>query len=303
MTAGYRALHESAAWLDLTGRGKIVARGQDRARLLHAMTTNHVEQLQAGGGCYAFFLDAHGHILGDVNILVGAEHHLLDTEPEVAERLYRHLDRHIIADDVMLQDVTSETATLALEGPEAADLLALVGAPVPASDYEHTAWGEATVARVSLTGAGGFLLFVPRKDRDSLAGLLTSAGAVPAIPEDALVVRLESGKPRCGVDIAEDCLPQETQQMHALHSDKGCYIGQEIVERVRSRGHVNRLLVRLAIEGEQPPASGVTSAAYSPALGKVVAFAYLRAEQARPGSKVIVDDRQAEVLSPGRLGI
>ncbi len=82
MALGYRALRESAAWLDLAGRGKIVARGQDRARLLHAMTTNHVEQLAPGSGCYAFFLDAQGHILADVNLFAGADHHLLDTEPE-----------------------------------------------------------------------------------------------------------------------------------------------------------------------------------------------------------------------------
>ncbi|MFB3776139.1 MAG: folate-binding protein YgfZ [Bryobacteraceae bacterium] len=296
MTPGYQALRESAAWLDLSGRGKIVARGQDRGRLLHAMTTNHVEQLQPGGGCYAFFLDAHGHVLGDVNIFAGADYHLLDTEPETAGKLYRHLDRYIIADDVTLEDLTSERATLALEGPKAADLLALAGAPVPAADYEHAGWRDMTVARVSLTGAGGFLLFVPREALADVVGLLDSAGAVPATQEDALVVRLENGRPRYGVDIVEDCLPQETQQMHAVHTNKGCYIGQEIVERIRSRGHVNRLLVRLAIEGSRPPAAGITSAAYSPALGKVLAFAYLRTEQARPGNRVLVEDRQAEVL-------
>jgi tRNA-modifying protein YgfZ len=296
MTPGYRALCESAAWLDLAGRGKIVARGQDRTRLLHAMTTNHVEQLAPGGGCYAFFLDAHGHILGDVNLFAGADYHLLDTEPETAERLYRHLDRYIIADDVTLEDLTSATATLALEGPKAAELLSSVGAPVPEPAYGHAAWGTRTVARVSSTGAKGFFLFLPKEELSAALGQLVSTGAVAATAQDALTVRLENGKPRYGDDITQDYLPHETQQLHAVHFNKGCYIGQEIVERIRARGHVNRLLVRLAIEGTQVPAGEVTIAAYSPALGKVIAFAYLPAEQAREGNRLLVGGAQAEVL-------
>ncbi len=297
MTPGYRALRESAAWLDLSRRGKILARGQDRVRLLHAMTTNHVEQLAPGSGCYAFFLDAHGHILGDVNLFAMPDHHLLDTEPETVRNLYEHLDRHIIADDVTLEDVTGATATLALEGPKAADMLASLGAPAPEAAYSHAPWGSMTVARVSSTGAPGFFVLAPVAERDEILRRLGSAGAVAATAEDALVVRLENDKPRYGEDITADHLPQETQLLHAVHFNKGCYIGQEIVERIRSRGHVNRLLVRLAIEGTQIPAGEVTSAAYSPALGKVIAFAYLRAEHARAGTKLLVEGRQAEVLA------
>jgi folate-binding protein YgfZ len=296
MTPGYRALRESAAWLDLSGRGKIIARGEDRSRLLHAMTTNHVEQLVPGSGCYAFLLDAHGHILGDVNLFAMAGHHLLDTEPETVRKLYDHLDRHIIADDVTLEDVTVATATLAIEGPRATQVLASLGVPVPETSYAHAPWGERTVARVSSTGADGFFFFLPSADRETAVAQLASAGVVAATPEDALIVRLENGRPRYGEDITEAHLPHETQRLDAVHFNKGCYIGQEIVERIRSRGHVNRLLVRLAIEGAEVPASGVTSAAYSPALGKVIAFAYLRSEQARPGSKVLIEGRQAEVL-------
>jgi aminomethyltransferase len=296
MTPGYRALRESAAWLDLSGRGKIIARGEDRSRLLHAMTTNHVEQLLPGGGCYAFLLNAHGHILGDVNLFAMADHHLLDTGPETVRKLYEHLDRHVIADDVSLEDVTAATATLAVEGPKAGELLALLGAPVPEASHAHAPWGARTVARVSSTGAAGFFLFLPSEERETAVEQLTSAGAVAATREDALIVRLENGRPRYGEDITEDHLPHETQRLDAVHFDKGCYIGQEIVERIRSRGHVNRLLVRLAMEGTQLPAGEVTSAAYSPALGKVIAFAYLRADHARAGTKLLVDGRPAEVL-------
>src|ERR1700689_1594100 len=105
-TNGYAALREDAAWLDLSGRGKILATGEDRARLLHAMTTNQVETLKPGEGCYAFFLSAQGRILADVNLLCFEDHFLLDTEPETRRKLFEHLDRYIIADDVTLEDAT-----------------------------------------------------------------------------------------------------------------------------------------------------------------------------------------------------
>jgi aminomethyltransferase len=289
--------------LDLASRGKIVARGEDRVRLLHAMTTNHVEQLAPGGGCYAFLLDSQGHILGDVNLFCEADHLLLDTEPETSRKIFEHINRYIIADDVTLEDTTASTATLAIEGPQAAEVLASLGAPVPEAAHAHVEWGPRTVARVDSTGAGGFFLFFPTGEKSELARQLEAAGAAAATPEDALIVRLENGRPRYGEDITEGHIPQETQMLHAVHFNKGCYIGQEIVERVRSRGHVNRLLVRLAIDGERPPAPGtkftageITSSAYSPTLGKVIAFGYVRAEHARAGNKLLVDGAPAEVM-------
>src|SRR5229473_1485335 len=118
MDAGYQVLRSGAAWLDLSARGKIIATGEDRKRLLHAMTTNQVQKLEPGEGCYAFFLNAQGRILGDVNIFVLQDIVLLDTEPETRQKLREHLDRYIIADDVTLEDATSSLATVALEGPE-----------------------------------------------------------------------------------------------------------------------------------------------------------------------------------------
>jgi len=303
----YKALREAGAWLDLPGRGKIVVRGEDRARLLHALTTNQIADLQPGGGCYAFFLNAQGRILGDVHVFCMPDHFLLDTEPETRQKLYAHLERFIIADDVTLEDVTDQTATLALDGPNAARILTGAGAPAPEAPYSHLPWGTVSVARVSCTGGGGFLLFVPAAEKDKLVRRLESAGARASGLGAARTVRLENGRPRYGEDFSEANLPHETQLLHGLHFNKGCYLGQEIVERVRSRGHVNRLLVRLGIDGSEPPASGakvladgkeigeITSAALSPALGKVVALAYLRAEYAGGGNTLSVEGTRAEV--------
>jgi len=290
---GYDALHTAAAWLDLSARGRIYASGDDRARLLHAMTSNHVQQLTAGTGCFAFLLNAQGHIQADVNLLCLEDRFLLDTEPETRERVLRHLDKYIIADDVALEDVTESLACVAVEGRHAAAVLAAIGAPVPEVEYGHAPWNGGIVARVSETGEPGFRIFMPEETKADWIARLESAGAVRATPGEVRTVRLEHGKPRYGEDIFETTLPQETRQMHAVHFAKGCYIGQEIVERIRSRGRVNRLLVKLEVEGEAPLEGGtkvtaagaaeageITSSASSPALGKVVALAYVRAQYA-----------------------
>jgi aminomethyltransferase len=290
MGPGYKALREAAGYLDLSTRGKIFVTGEDRVRLLHAMTTNHIQQLQPGQGCYAFFLTAQGRILADANIFVLPDRILLDVEPELREKLYQHLDKFIIADDVTLQDSSDELAAPSFEGPLAAEALVSMGAPIPESPYSHVDWNGRIVARVSSTGAPGFRIFGPAE---------MFAGFVPVDEESARVVRLEHAKPRYGEDIFDSTLPQETQQSHALHFSKGCYIGQEIVERIRSRGHINRLLVGLHIDAGVAPMAGtklsaidgaevgeITSAAFSPALEKVVALGYVRAQYAAQGTQL-----------------
>ncbi len=282
---GYDALRTRAAWMDLSARGKIKLVGEDRARLLHAMTTNHIQQLTPGSGCYAFFLNDKGRVLADANVLCLPDYFLLDVEKETREPLYQHLDRFIIADDVTLEDMTDATATVALEGPQAADVLQRAGGPIPETDFSSLDWGEWVVARLNSTGSPGFFIFVPASEKEALIARLEAAGAEPADAEAARVVRLEHGKPRFSEDISERFLAQEANQPHALHFSKGCYLGQEIVERVRSRGQIHRVLKPLILDVKEPPAPGskledgtseITSAAYSPALDKVVALAYVR---------------------------
>jgi folate-binding protein YgfZ len=305
---GYAALRESAAWLDLSGRGKIRLTGEDRARLLHAMTTNHVQQLKPGQGCYAFFLTAQGRILADANILCREEDFLLDVQPELREKLYQHLDKFIIADDVTLEDLTDQFPTIAIEGPASEDVLRRLGAPVPGAAYSNEAWGSSLVVRASYTGGPGFLTFVSAGERDTIVAAIEEAGATQADAEAADIVRLEHGKPQYGLDIGERYLAQETNQMHALHFNKGCYLGQEIVERVRSRGQIHRRLLPVALETNQPPASGtklqsggkdaaeITSAAFSPALGKTIALAYVRIDF-KPGDRISMGDAAGTVLA------
>lgn len=268
---GYEALRHGAAWIDLCRRGRIRAAGEDRKRLLHAMTTNHVEQMQPGGTLYAFFLNSQGRILADAWIYCAADHLLLDVEPETREKVYQHLDRYIIADDVTLEDITEKTAEIAVEGPASA------AAP-----------RGGVVIAASSTGQPGFRMILPAAEKPAMIEQLRAAGVVEAAPEEARTVRIENGVPRYGEDITESHLVQETRQLHAVHFNKGCYLGQEIVERVRARGQVHKMLYAIRIETTQPPPPGekvfaggeecgvVTSAVWSPGQGCVRALAYLR---------------------------
>jgi aminomethyltransferase len=287
MEEGYAALRRGAAWLDLAARGRILAWGRDRARLLHNVTTNQVKNLHPGEGCYAFLLSPQGRIQADLLLFCFEDRFLIDVEPESSEKVIQHIRRYIVADQVDLEDVSPQTAEIGLEGPGASAVLAALGAPAPGGDYSHIAWKDATIARASSTGQPGFRIFCPAGDAADLIRELEAAGAKPATAEDARVVRIENGKPRYGEDIGDTSLPQETRQLHAVSFTKGCYIGQEIVERIRARGHVNRTLERIELEGADPPPAGtliesggkqaeITSSAYSPDAGRVVALAYVR---------------------------
>lgn len=234
--------------LDATGRGLIRVTGEDRRRLLHAMSTNHVEGMQPGDRHYTFFLNAQGRILADAWITCREEDLLIDTEPETRQKLFDHIDKYIIADDVTLEDVTEQYAVLVRSDGE--------------RYYPALGDRDAEIARLGL----------PAETAD-----------------EAELERIEQGRPKYGVDFAENVLVQETQQMQAVHSNKGCYLGQEIVERVRARATVHKHLWPLRIEGEVAPEAGteffagetkagwVTSARYSPILGKVAAIGFVSA--------------------------
>lgn len=270
MTPGYQALRQGAAWLDLSARGRIVARGRDRARFIHNLTTNNIKTLTPGASCYAFVLTPQGRIVGDLDILCRADDLLLDTEPELREKVRLHILKYKVADQVELEDVTESIAAIGVEGPAAP----------PAPEWLAT-------APFTVTGQPGYRIYCPPAEKDDVIAGLEAAGVTPATSADARLIRMENGKPRYGEDILETSLPQETEQMHAVSFTKGCYLGQEIVERIRARGHVNKHLRKLELDAPEPPAPGaklvidgkeaeVTSSIWSPALNKAIALAYVR---------------------------
>ena len=306
---GYEALRSKAAWFDTSSRGKIRVLGEDNVRLLHAMSTNDVKNLAEGEGLYTFFLNDKGRILSDAYIYRFADTLLLDTEPETAASLREHLDAFIIADDVTLEDQTSTLAAVSLEGPTSFEAAAALGLPIPVAAYGTATWHGGFVARVSVTGAPGLRIFLPVAEIVSFTSKLQLAGIPQAHADEVQVVRLEHGKPRFGEDISTRYLAPETQIAHAVHSNKGCYLGQEIVERVRAQGQVHRLLSAVRVRGKHAPEPGsklladgkpvaeITSAAYSEALGEVVALAYVRREALQAKTPMIVADSSPELTA------
>ncbi len=282
VTSGYHALRHAVAWLDLSARGRLTAHGRDAARFLHNVTSNDIKKIAPAAGCYAFLLTSKGRIEADLSIFRLPDPHwysrapssfLIDTEPELREKVLRHLLKYKVADQVEFEDVTGQTATIGVEGPSA--------------EAVHLPEGRRIVLPFTVTGQPGFRVWCAAEMKPEIVAQLEAAGAHPATPEDARTVRIENGRPRYGEDISDQNLPQETQQLQAVSFNKGCYIGQEIVERIRSQGHVNRKLVRLELDAAEPPAPGtklavdgaeaeVTSAVYSPEFKKVIALAYTR---------------------------
>ena len=293
MSAGYESLVSGAAWIDLAERARLRVRGRDRVRLLHNISSNDIKKLVPGSGCYAFLLSPQGRIQADFDVLCLEDHLLIDTEPELREKVMAHILRYKVADQVELEDVTASTVALGIEGPGAEAMRAAVA--------------DGTMAPFSLTGQPGFRVYGNRQAAAEWIRRLEAAGAVEASAGDARRVRIENGKPRYGEDIRETTLPQESQQMRAVSFTKGCYIGQEIVERIRAQGRVNRRLVRLEIDGDQAvePAvkviagekegGEVTSSVYSPRAGRAIAMAFLRAECLEPGTPLSVAGRTARV--------
>ena len=307
MTSGYEALHHGAALLDLSSRGRIVARGRDRARLLHNLTSNEVKKMTPGSDCYAFLLSPQGRIQADLYLVCFEDHFLIDTEPELREKVLQHIKRYIIADQVELEDISAATACLGVEGPGAAAVLAQLGAPVP-GDYMHAAWDSNTIAGITVTGEPGARIYCPAAEASGLVAKLEAAGAQTADADAIRTVRIENGKPRYGEDISDRSLPQETQQMHAVSFAKGCYLGQEIVERIRAQGHVNKKLVRLQVTGSgvlpagaKATANGadageITSSASSLLAGGVTALGYIRTPFTAPGTELLIGERTARVV-------
>lgn len=166
MSEGYEALSNGAAWLDLSARGRIVARGRDRARLLHNISSNEVKKMTPGSSCYAFLLSPQGRIQADVHLLCFEDHFLIDTDPELREKVQRQILKYRVADQVELEDVTAQTAAIGVEGPGAESVV------LPA--------GEHSVAPFTVTGQPGYRVYSAAAEMAGLVRQIEAAGARPA---------------------------------------------------------------------------------------------------------------------------
>ena len=251
------SLLRSAGVSDLGWRGKILVTGADRLRWLNGMVSNAVQSLPEGEGNYSFLLSVQGRIQGDCYVYRRTDDLLLDTSIEQVPALMRHLDHFIIMDDVELADVSRQWTALSLAGPRAGQVLATLGFSPSTPSPENARMSNGKIGEVTCTLIEAYHVSVPRYElwfapEHVLAvwETLHAAGANPVGWEAMEALRVLEGTPLYGIDLNERDLPQETGQIRALNFNKGCYLGQEIVERIRSRGKVNRQFRQFALQGK-----------------------------------------------------
>ena len=273
------ALAKGSAAHDLGWMRRVSVRGKDRFRWLSGMVSNGVKDLPENGGAWNFVLNAQGRIQGDLTVWREGEELELEIAADQYEKLIAHLDHFIIMDDVDLValDPATETA-VGLAGKQAREVLARMGLPVPA---EQMTWLRVEWNGIDLRirhGYGAlidhFEIWTPQAGLAVLWRALSTAGARPVGVAALEALRVAEGIPVYGVDVVERDLPQETSQTRALHFNKGCYLGQEIVERIRSRGNVHRHLRQVELEGSLPVA-GTELSLEGASVGNITSFAEL----------------------------
>ena len=262
VVAEYEAVCSGAGLLDFSHRGLLQFTGSDRLPFLQGMLSNDLTQLKPFEGQYATVLTQQGKVIADVRVLCSLNSFYLDFWESLKDKILAHLNRYLVADEVEIADRSQEYSTLSIQGPRSAALLhGLVGPtelPGPALQHAMVTVDGAAICIVgaSHTGELGYDLIVPLKDLDTIARRLTDLGAQFSASwvgaEAQNILRIEAGIPRYGVDFNEDNLLLEVGLDYAVSFNKGCYLGQEVVERIRSRGHVNKKLCGLFIDGQAP---------------------------------------------------
>ncbi|MGA2897647.1 MAG: folate-binding protein [Acidobacteriaceae bacterium] len=271
------ALLRAAAIAPLDDIGWLRVTGPDRLRWLNGMVTNSIAQLAPGEGCYNFALNAQGHIQADLTAFLHEDSILLETSRDQIEKLLAHLNRFIIMDEVELADITAQRSGLLVAGPDAGRLLAAIvlsSAPLAPLQLTHLTWRAAAVDLLHAHSplVPKFEIWTDSSTFDSIAHELRNAGALEVDSAALEDLRILEGTPRVGTDIRDKDLPQETGQTRALHFTKGCYLGQEIVERIHSRGGVHRAFSGLALTGVLP-APGTQLEAEAKPVGELTSVA------------------------------
>lgn len=308
--AEYRILRSAAGLIDLPQRGLLQFSGPDRLAFLQGMLSNDLRGLKPFDGQYAAILTQQGKVIADVRVLCAMNSFYLDFWENLKDRVIEHFNRYLVADDVEIADRTADYTFLSVQGPSSEMLLKrrLGDTPLPIHPKQHgmiEIQGAAIcLVREDHAGAPGFDLIVPRASAVDAARALTETGkqfSASWIGEEAQnILRVELAIPRYGIDFDENSLLLEVGIDHAFSFNKGCYLGQEVVERIRSRGHVNKKLCGLLLDGASPAAirdpiygngkivGAITSSVSSPRLDRPIALGYLSKDYWNPGTMVSV---------------
>jgi folate-binding protein YgfZ len=321
--AEHAALRETAGVLDLSCRSRLCLTGADRVKFLHGQVTNDVSGLNAGEGCYAALVNAKGKMQSDLNLYRLADELLLDFEPGLSAAITQRLEKYIIAEDVQVVDTAPHYGLLSVQGPRASEVVRALdlGISVPAGLMTFLSAKDAMLGEIYLmnqprVGTAGLDLFVPTASLGAVADKLLAAaksiGGRASGWEALETARIEAGIPRFGVDMDENTLPPEAGlDARAVSYGKGCYIGQEVIARIRTYGHVARKLcgLRLADDLKALPMRGdklfkdgkeaghITSAVASPTFKASRALGYVRRECNQPGTELTLRSAAGESVA------
>jgi folate-binding protein YgfZ len=302
--AGHAAVRRSAGLIDRRDHGVIEVTGRDRATFLHALLSNDVKSLMPGQGCAATLLDVHGKVQVVLRVWVADDRILLVTPPGTAASTLEALDTYLFSEKAVLRDASEDWALFMVAGPQAPALVErLAGGAPDARPWSHAAGsidgvGVRLVRGAGETGDPEVWIAAPAGEADRVWKAFTAAGTTVVGPDALETLRIEAGTPRFPADIGPAVLLPEVPFETLVSHTKGCYPGQEVVVRIRDRGHVNRHLRGLVLQGDAVPAPGsevvagdatigaVTSATHSPDLGRPIALAMVRRQHAEPGTAV-----------------
>jgi folate-binding protein YgfZ len=320
--AEYKTLGENAGVIDLSFRSRICLIGADRIRFLHGQVTNDIKKLRAGEGCYAVITTNKGKMESDLNIFNLPDELLLDFEPGLSEKISARLEKFIVADDVQIVDAAPHYGLLSVQGPKAEEIVCALNlfSEIPEKQFNSKkisdpSFGEIYLANNSRLGTNGFDLFIPNISFAAFAEKIISVAknfGGRVIGWTAFeTARIENGIPRFGADMDETNLPLECGiESRAMSFNKGCYIGQEILNRIHSFGHVNKELrgLQLAADLKTLPQKSdklffgekeigyVTSAVQSPLFGNI-ALGYVRREVNQIGNELKLKTAASETSS------
>ena len=318
----YAAVREGGAGIiDLSARGRILVSGSEAVQFLNGLITNDMKTLAANSWMSAAFPNVQGRLIASVRVVRLKDERtdrnvcptfLIDTEPATHERVLKIIERFTLAGDFRVTDITRQTALLSVQGGKSAGTVGSVLGEEAAGIAANRAIqirrqqsdvadliGDVTVIRTTYTAADGFDLIVNSDQAGSLWDALQSAGARP-VGYDALeILRIEAGLPRYSVDMDETNVVTETALDDAVSYTKGCYVGQEIIARIKYRGHVAKKLSGLAFEqavkvevgaaiksADGKEVGRITSVTYSPHLGRTIALGYLKYDYLAPDTSV-----------------
>jgi folate-binding protein YgfZ len=314
----FAALLNGCGVYDLGFRARISLKGADRVRWMNGMVTNNIRDLAVERGVYAFLLNPQGRILGDMTVFNTGETLEVETDRNQVEKLIATFDHYIIMDDVEVANASETWTALGVAGPSSREILNATGIEVPELQplQTHVAKCQCDCGCVECTVIRGeddqhesYEIWLAPKDVYKTWQALIAGGATPVGSEALEMQRIVAGIPLYGVDIRERDLPQETEQMRALNFNKGCYVGQEIVERIRSRGNVHRKFCAFVMDRKADFAASdkitsgekevgeITSVAVlrMPSSEQTVALGYIRREVGIPGREVTIGVNTATV--------